>query len=192
MEYGLIAASGWASGLNVYGVALILGLMGRFGGASLPDQLTSTPVLVVAAVLYVVEFVADKIPYLDNAWDAVHTVIRPVAAGWIGLVLAGDAGLSEVLGAGSAGILSLAAHSAKATTRAAVNVSPEPVSNVGLSVLEDGLVAGVVALALANPVVALVVVTVLAVAGLGLVVFLWRALARVWRRIAVRTGGSPP
>lgn len=188
MDIGLIAGAGWAAGLNVYAVALILGLVGRFGGAPMPDQLSSTPVLIGAGILYAVEFFADKVPYLDNIWDAVHTVIRPVAAGAIGYLLAGESGLSEGLGAGTAGVLALAAHSTKATTRAAANVSPEPVSNISLSVFEDGLVAGVVALALAAPVVALVVVIILVILGAWLVFVLWRAVSRVWARLAARTG----
>ncbi|HSJ36261.1 MAG TPA: DUF4126 domain-containing protein [Acidimicrobiia bacterium] len=190
MDLGLIAGTGWASGLNVYAVALILGLMGRFADAPIPDQLTTTPVLIAAGVLYLVEFFADKIPYLDNIWDAIHTVIRPVAAGWIGFLLAGETGLSEVLGAGTSGTMALVAHATKATTRAAVNVSPEPVSNIGLSVFEDGLVAGMVALALANPLLALIVAIIFAVAGVVLVVVLWRGIARVWARIAARTGAG--
>lgn len=187
MDLGLIAGSGWAAGLNVYAVALILGLVGRFSEAPIPDQLTSTPVLIGAAVLYLVEFFADKVPYLDNIWDAIHTVIRPVVAGWIGYLLAGESGLSEALGAGTAGVAALAAHSTKATTRATVNVSPEPVSNITLSVFEDGLAAGVVALALAFPALALIVVVILVIAGAWVVTMLWRALSRVWSRIATRT-----
>lgn len=190
MDLGLIAGTGWASGLNVYAVALILGLMGRFADAPIPDELTTTPILIAAGVLYVIEFVADKIPYLDNIWDAIHTIIRPVAAGWIGFLLAGEAGLSEVLGAGTSGGMALAAHATKATTRAAVNVSPEPVSNIGLSVFEDGIVAGMVALALANPLLALIVAIVFAIAGVALVVVLWKAISRVWARIAERTGAG--
>ncbi|HEX2152652.1 MAG TPA: DUF4126 domain-containing protein [Acidimicrobiia bacterium] len=188
MELGLIAGSGWAAGLNVYGVVLVLGLMGRLTDNALPDQLSSTPVLIAAGVLYAVEFFADKVPYLDNVWDAIHTVIRPVAAGWIGYLLAGEVGMSEALGAGTSGVIALASHSVKATTRAAVNVSPEPASNIALSVLEDGLVAGVVALAVAYPIIALVLVIVLLAAGSWLVFVLWRAIGRVWQRIAVRTG----
>lgn len=188
MDIGLIAGSGWASGLNVYAVALILGLMGRFAEAPIPDQLTTTPVLIAAGVLYVVEFFADKVPYLDNVWDAIHTVVRPVAAGWIGYLLAGETGLSEAVGAGTAGVMALVSHSAKATTRAAVNVSPEPVSNISLSVFEDGLVAGVMVLALANPTIALVVVIVLAILSLWLVFVLGRAVRRVWKRIGQRLG----
>ena len=190
MDLGLIAGTGWASGLNVYAVALILGLMGRFAEAPIPEELTSTPVLIASGTLYLIEFFADKIPYLDNIWDAIHTVIRPVAAGWIGFLLAGEAGLSQVLGAGTSGTLALAAHATKATTRAAVNVSPEPVSNIGLSVFEDGIVAGMVALALAFPLVALIVAVVFAVAGGVLVVKLWRGISRVWARIAARTGAA--
>jgi hypothetical protein len=187
MDLGLIAGTGWASGLNVYAVALILGLVGRLGGAPMPEELTSTPVLVGAGVLYAVEFFADKVPYLDNIWDAVHTVIRPVAAGTIGYWLAGDAGMSEALGAGTSAGLALVSHSTKATTRAAVNVSPEPVSNISLSLFEDGLVAGVVALAVAAPVVALVVVIIFVILGVWLIVKLWRAISRLWARLAART-----
>lgn len=189
MELGLVAGTGWAAGLNVYAVALILGLIGRFGGAPMPEQLTSTPVLIGAGVLYIVEFFADKVPYLDNIWDAVHTIVRPVAAGFLGFLLAGEAGLSEALGAGTAGTLALVSHSTKATTRAAVNVSPEPVSNISLSIFEDGLVAGMVALAVAAPAVALIVVILFVILGVWLMASLWRSVSRLWRRLAERTGG---
>jgi Domain of unknown function (DUF4126) len=183
MDFGLIAGTGWAAGLNVYAVALILGLIGRFGGAPMPEELTSTPVLIGAGVLYAVEFVADKVPYLDNIWDAVHTIIRPAAAGIIGYLLAGETGMSQALGAGAAGAFALAAHSTKATTRAAVNVSPEPMSNISLSIFEDGLVAGMVALAVAAPVVALIVVILFVILGAALVITLWRSFTRLWRRV---------
>ena len=186
MELGLVAASGWAAGLNVYAVVLILGLVGRFADAPVPSELTTAPVLVGAAVLYLVEFVADKVPYLDNVWDMVHTIIRPIVAGVIGYLLAGESGLNEALGAGSASVLALVAHSTKATTRAAVNVSPEPVSNISLSVLEDGIVAGLLAVALANPVVGLVLVAVLVVVGTWLVLRLWRALGRLRSKLSAR------
>lgn len=186
MDLGLIAATGWAAGLNVYAVVLILGLLGRLTDAGIPDPLTSLPVLIGAALMYAVEFVADKVPYLDNIWDAVHTIVRPVAAAWLGYLFAGELDLSPILGAGTSGVTALAAHSTKATTRAAVNVSPEPVSNIALSVFEDGIVAGLVLLAVAAPVVALVVVILLLIAGVWLVMTLWRAVGRVRQRIAAR------
>lgn len=186
MGLGLIAGTGWAAGLNVYAVVLVLGLLGRLGVGDIPEQLTSVPILIAAGVLYLIEFFADKVPYLDNVWDAVHTVIRPVVAGWIGYLLAGEVDLSSALGAGTSGVTALVSHSAKATTRAAVNVSPEPFSNVVLSVFEDGLAAGMVALAVAFPVVALVVTVLLLVGSVWLVAWLWRAISRVWQRIATR------
>ena len=94
MPFGTIAASGWASGLNLYGTALILGLAGRLGWAENPAQLQSTWFLVLVGVLYAVEFVVDKVPWLDSAWDAVHTVIRPVGGALLGVALAHDAGSS--------------------------------------------------------------------------------------------------
>lgn len=183
MELGLIAGSGLASGLNVYAVVVVLGLLGRLGVGDIPDELTSVPALIGAGVLYLVEFFADKVPYLDNVWDAIHTVVRPVAAGWIGYLLAGELGLSAGLGAGTSAGAALVAHSAKATTRAAVNISPEPFSNAFLSVFEDVSAAGVVALAVASPAVALVVTALLVIGGVALVVWLWKAIFRVWRRI---------
>jgi hypothetical protein len=188
---GLIAASGWTSGLNLYGTALLLGLAGRFGWAEMPDQLEQTWVLVVLGVLYALEFVVDKIPWLDSAWDAVHTVIRPVGGAVLGGLLAHDAGSSEVVAAMLGGTFSLTAHSAKASTRAMANTSPEPVSNVALSLGEDGMVAAMVALALAYPVVAGVVAVMFALASAVVAVVLFkavRALSRRWRSRAA-TGG---
>lgn len=189
MPFGLVAASGWASGLNLYGTALLLGLAGRFGWAETPAGLQETWVLVLLASLYAVEFVVDKVPWLDSAWDAIHTVIRPVGGALLGAALAHDAGSSEVLSGLVAGGFSLTAHGAKATTRATVNTSPEPFSNVALSLGEDGLVAGMVALALAYPVVAGVVAVVLAVASVGIFWAFVRAIRRLQRRWRARRSG---
>jgi len=196
MPFGTIAASGWASGLNLYGTALILGLAGRLGWAENPAQLQSTWFLVLVGVLYAVEFVVDKVPWLDSAWDAVHTVIRPVGGALLGVALAHDAGSSEVLAGLVAGGFSLTAHGAKASTRATANLSPEPVSNVALSIGEDGVVAGLMALALAYPAVAGVVAVVLVLASLGVIYAFARAvrgLRRRWReRRAARASGVGP
>jgi hypothetical protein len=184
---GLIAGSGWASGLNLYLVTLVLGLSGRLGWSDVPAVLTRTDVLVIAGILFFVEFAADKIPYLDNLWDALHTVIRPLGAAALGYVIAGDSeSIGEAMGALVAGALALSSHSAKASTRAAANTSPEPVSNLALSVFEDGVAASVVALAVAFPLVALVVVILLTAASVWVVWRLWsafrRILSRLWRR----------
>lgn len=189
MPFGLIAASGWSSGLNLYGTALLLGLAGRFGWAEIPTELEQTWVLVVLGVLYALEFVVDKIPLLDSAWDAVHTVIRPVGGALLGGLLAHDAGSSEVVAAMLGGTFSLTAHSAKASTRAMANTSPEPVSNVALSLGEDGIVAAMVALALAYPVVAGVVAVVFAFASAAVAVVLFKAVRAVTRRWRSRGSG---
>ena len=182
--FGVIAGAGWASGLNLYLVTLVLGLSGRLGWSDVPDALTRTDVLVVAGVLFLVEFVADKVPYVDNLWDSAHTVIRPLGAAAIGAVLAGEASsVGTALGALVAGALALDAHAAKATTRVAANASPEPFSNIALSLFEDGLVVGLVVLAVTYPVVTVVVIAVLVVAATAVTVALWRVARRLRRRL---------
>lgn len=187
---GLIAGSGWASGLNLYLVTLVLGMSGRLGWADIPEVLTRTDVLVVTGVLFAVEFAADKVPYLDNVWDAIHTVVRPLGAAAIGYVIAGESGsVGEAMGAIVAGALAVSSHSAKASTRATVNVTPEPVSNLTLSVFEDGLATGVTVLALAFPVVAFVVVLVLAAVSVWIAWKLWAGIRRVAARWSRRPRG---
>jgi hypothetical protein len=185
----LLAGSGWASGLNVYLVVLLLGVAGRTGLAEVPDALVRTDVLAIAGVLFALEFVIDKLPWLDSAWDTFHTAIRPLGAAAIGLLLTGEVETwQQVTGALGAGGLATAAHAAKATTRVAINTSPEPVSNVVVSVAEDGLVAMVVALAIANPILAIVVVLVLVLAGATLTIVLWRSVRRALARRRRRRG----
>jgi hypothetical protein len=182
MPWGVIAGSGWASGLNVYATVLLLGLAGRLGWAETPTQMQTTPVLVVAGVLYAIEFVVDKIPYLDNIWDSAHTFIRPLGAAWIAGLMAGDTTwTSKPVAALTAAAFSLSSHGAKATTRAAVNVSPEPFSNIFLSLAEDGFVAAMVGLALSQPRVAGITAIVLAAICLLVVVKLAKFVRRIFR-----------
>jgi hypothetical protein len=184
---GLIAGSGWASGLNLYLVALLLGAAGRLGWADIPDVLTRLDVMIVAGALFVVEFVVDKVPYLDNIWDAIHTVVRPLGAAALGLVVAGQSeSIGAALGALVAGALAFDAHAAKASTRVVVNASPEPVSNIALSLFEDVGVAALVALAITYPLVTIVVVAVLVVAATALTIWLLRIMRRSWRSVASR------
>jgi hypothetical protein len=190
----LAAALGWASGLRLYLTVLLVGLAGRWGGLELPPGLAvlaSTPVLGVAAALTAVEFLADKIPLIDSAWDALHTIIRiPAGAALVaGLVggWAGDAGQSwQVIAALIGGGLAATAHTAKASTRAAANTSPEPFSNLALSLAGDVAVPGMLWLAWAHPFVFFpLLVTALAV----MAVAIWfcfkfiRALARRFRPV---------
>lgn len=190
----LVVSSGWASGVNAYLLVLVLGVADRVAGiGQVPDVLARTDVLVVAGVLYAVEFVADKVPFVDSTWDAVSTAIRPTVGAVVAVLLAGEVSTLEqalyaVLGGGTA----LASHTVKAGLRLAVNTSPEPVTNVAASITEDLTVLGVVLLAISYPWIALAVVVVLLVAGLALLVVLLRRARgglRRWRERRERRAG---
>ncbi|WP_405004260.1 DUF4126 domain-containing protein [Kitasatospora purpeofusca] len=177
----LIFTSGLASGINAYAVVLLLGLLGRFGGAdSVPPALERTDVLIAAAVLFLLEAVADKIPYLDTVWDAVHTVIRPIAGATVGALIAAastDPGsLGEVAAGAMGGTTALVSHLVKASLRMAVNTSPEPASNIVVSLAEDISVAGLVTLAIFHPWLAASISAVLLLVGILLV---WFAINRI-------------
>lgn len=206
---GLVSGAGFASGLSLYATVFLLGLAGRFLGATpVPDELTSTGVLVVAAILTLLEFVADKVPWLDSVWDGIHTIVRPLGAAWLGVVLvdgqplfsdsaaaaaaAAEGGSGGVAAGLLSAVLASIAHGAKASTRVAVNASPEPVSNPVVSLAEDGLVGVLVYVSLAHPLLALVVVGVLVVVSVGVVVGLWRSLRRVLRRRRQRHDAGVP
>jgi Domain of unknown function (DUF4126) len=169
----------------MYFVAAVLGVAGRLDWIDAPSFLEQGWMIVVAAGLFVVEFVVDKIAWLDSGWDAVHTVLRPVAGAW--LVTNVEVELdSTVLLAMTGGTLAISAHAAKASTRAAVNLSPEPASNVVVSLAEDGLVAAVMFLALAFPEVAAVVAIVLTVLSLLVAWVLFRVVHRATARLRRR------
>ncbi|MGW4626673.1 DUF4126 domain-containing protein [Streptomyces rubiginosohelvolus] len=184
----LVFTSGWASGINAYAVVLLLGLFGATGVSDeVPAALQRTDVLVVAGVLFLCEAVADKIPYVDSVWDTAHTVVRPVAGAVVAALLAGESGSLPELAAGAiGGSTALMSHLVKAGTRMAVNTSPEPFGNVGMSVAEDLGVAGVITFAIFNPVAAAVIAAVLLVLGIVAVFFLASRIRRFLRRRAQR------
>jgi hypothetical protein len=184
----LVFTSGWASGVNAYAVVLLLGLFGATGlSDDVPETLQRPEVLVVAGLLFLCEAVADKIPYVDSAWDAVHTVIRPVAGAWVGALLAGQSGsLSDVAAGLIGGSTALASHTVKAGTRMAVNASPEPFSNIVLSLAEDLGVAGIVTFAVFHPEAAAIIAGLLLAAGLVVLYFLISRIRRFRHRRAQR------
>jgi hypothetical protein len=179
-----VLASGWASGVNAYLCVIVLGLFGRIGGVeAVPEALTRTDVLVVAGVLYLLEFVTDKIPYVDSAWDAISTAIRPTVGAVIGLLAAGDAAtLEQALLAVAGGGAALASHLVKGGLRLVVNTSPEPVTNSAVSLGEDLAVAAVATLVVVAPYVAFGIAAALLVAGAVLLAVLWTRVRRGWRR----------
>jgi Domain of unknown function (DUF4126) len=187
-----VITSGWASGLNVYATILVTGLLGRYGGVEgVPDVLQRTDVLLAAGALAAIEFVADKIPYVDSVWDTVHTAIRPTLGAIVGALLGGEAAdLSSATGAVLGGGTALLTHASKAGLRLAVNASPEPFSNVALSLAENTAVVGVILFSVDHPWAALAIALTLLGGGMLFVVLLFRRVLRSWQRLWDR-GGRP-
>jgi hypothetical protein len=184
---GLALGAGFSSGLNLYATIATLGLLQRFGVIHLPTQLQVLGhpwVLGIAIGLYVVEFLADKIPLVDTVWDAVHTVIRPPAAALLAYGAAGAAPPEWRWGAALlAGGVALTSHGSKASIRAAANTSPEPFSNWALSLGEDTLAVWLTWLATVHPAATVVVVVVLLVLAAFVIFHLFRFLRRAVRRL---------
>ncbi len=170
----------FAAGINLYATVAILGLASRFDWVSLPPQFAvfdNDLVIGAAVVMYVIEFVADKIPWVDSMWDAAHTVIRPVGGALIAVATLGQAsptveGLAALLG----GTLAAGTHFSKAGTRAVANASPEPFTNWILSIGEDLFVVGLGMLALKYPAAAAVVVAICVVVMITFATWIIRAV----------------
>ena len=191
----LAAALGWASGFRLYAAVFLAGLAGWMGWIALPAglQILQHPgVLFASGFMLFAEFFADKIPFVDSAWDAVHTLIRipagaALAAGALGADSQAMGWIAAILG----GSLAATSHATKMTTRAAVNTSPEPFSNIGVSLVEDGLVVFMLWLSATHPVafaIALIVSIVLAVI---LLVVLVKFLRKVLRGVSGFFKGRP-
>ena len=190
----LAAALGWASGFRLYAVVFLVGMMGVLGWMPLPPGLTMLQhpvVLLVSGFMLMVEFFADKVPWLDSAWDAVHAFIRvPAGAALAFGVFAADNATMAIAAGLLGGPLSATALATKMTTRAAVNTSPEPFSNWGLSFFEDGLVVAVVWLATQYPVAFGIALVVMVIVSVLLLVVLFKFLRAVVRRLSSFFSGS--
>ena len=177
---GTALGAAWTSGINLYATVAVLGLLQRFGGVRLPgglDGLDNWWVIGVALFLYVIEFVADKVPYVDTVWDAIHTFIRIPAGALMAFATTKELAPSlQIVALLLGGSLALSTHGTKATLRAAANTSPEPVTNWTLSLVEDVLAIGAIAVAVFHPYVILVVILIF------LLILAW-ILPKVWRRL---------
>src|SRR6185295_2621672 len=166
---GLAMGASWVSGINLYAGVATLGLLGRFAHLNLPGELsvvTNWWVIGVAIGLYVIEFFADKVPLIDSAWDAIHTFIRVPAGAVLAAAAFGEFEKSvQIIAFLLGGGLALSSHGTKAATRAAINTSPEPASNITASLAEDVVAVGSMALAPFYPVVVIVIVTIAVVAA---------------------------
>ncbi len=189
-----LLSTGWASGVNAYLTVALLGVLGRAGVGPVPDELESTTVIAVASALFAIEFIVDKVPWLDSVWDSVHTAIRPAVGSFVGLAFAGDdgkTGIDEALAAAGSGGTALTSHAIKAGIRLAINASPEPASNIVMSLTEDTLVFVVAGFAINHPVLAASIATVLLIIGIAVVTILWKTIRRVLAKRR-RERGDPP
>lgn len=188
----LALGAAWASGINLYATVLVLGLLGSTGLVDLPaglDPLTNPLVLVIAGVVYVIEFFADKIPGIDSIWDTVHTFIR-IPAG--ALMAAGaTVGLGEdymvALALLGGAAMAAGSHATKAGSRAVINTSPEPFSNWAASIFEDMLVVAGLSLALFNPTLFLGFLLLFVLFAIWLIPKIWRGMRQLYQRFTGRS-----
>jgi hypothetical protein len=185
--FAQVVALAFASGLNVYATIAVLGLTEHYHLVALPEQFRAfdhPAVIGLALAMYLVEFVADKIPWFDSVWDAVHTVVRPIGGALVAVNAMGDASpFATALAALLGGSIAMTTHVTKAGTRAAVNTSPEPFSNWLLSLTEDAVAIALSYMALRHPYAAAAIAIVLLVAFITMASFI---VAWVRRRVARR------
>ena len=178
----LAMGTAWTSGINLYATVAALGIAGRSEMIQLPPELqvlTHPAVIAIACIMYVIEFFADKVPYVDSGWDALHTFIRVPAGAVLAAKALGDMNPALELAAVLAGgTVALAAHGTKATMRLAINTSPEPFSNWTASVTEDVAVLGSIWMIFNHPILMLILV----LSFLALVVWLVPKLFRIAKR----------
>jgi hypothetical protein len=196
----LTLGASWASGINLYAAILVLGLAGASGAVDLPaglDILSDPMVLLAAGAMYLVEFVTDKVPGVDTAWDGLSTFVRIPAGAMMAMGAAGDLGpAADVVVALLGGGVAAASHAAKAGTRVLINTSPEPFTNWTASVAEDLGVLGGLLLALQHPAVFLVLLALFFLLLIWLLPRLWRGIRGLFRAIGRlfgrRSEGDPP
>lgn len=191
----IAAALGWASGMRLYLVVFLTGIAGFFGWVDLPQGLKvlqHPAMLGASGFMLFVEFFADKIPGVDTLWDLVHTVVRiPAGAALAASVFGADQATWAMAAALMGGTLAATSHVAKATTRAAANTSPEPFSNIGLSLLGDAFVPAALWLSWTHPVVLAVVLVIALIVAIALIVVFARFLRALARRAATLLRGRP-
>lgn len=191
----LASGLAWASGIRLYAVLFFAGALGRFGYVELPTDLQwlgHPLVIAVSGLLSMLEFAADKVPGLDSLWDAVHTFIRIPAGALLAAATLGQHDAVVTLAAAlSGGALASGAHLTKAASRALINTSPEPFSNVAASTTEDALVIGALWAALFHPTVFLALLLVFVAVTLWLLPRLWRGLRKVFQRVSALLGTGP-
>ena len=185
---GVLLGSSWMSGVNLYLTISILGIVNRLGWIDLPGNLDviSHPLIIIVAVfLFAVEFFADKIPYVDSAWDSVHTFIRPIGGAALAYMATSNVGpVVQIPVALLCGSVAMDSHLTKATTRVAINASPEPVTNSVASVTEDALVLSVCWLIIRHPIIAGILVVLFIIFSIWFLKKMFRFLKKALRFIS--------
>lgn len=183
------------SGINLYLVVAVVGIAIRSGWLELASDydglliLGNPWIIGLACGLFVIEFVADKIPWLDSIWDLVHTFIRPIGGVLLALAAIGQMDPLVATGAGLvAGVATLSTHGVKSGVRALLNLSPEPISNSVASVTEDGLVLGGLSIVALSPWLALIVFTLVVISAISICFWLWKKIRQIYRMKSARLG----
>jgi hypothetical protein len=180
----LLLGGSWASGINMYMTTAGLGIAHRMGWLTLPGQLDTLShpgIIGLAILMYAVEFVADKIPFVDSLWDSIHTFIRPVGGGILGYMALGEATpLLQSVAALMTGSIALSSHLTKATARIAVNSVPTGIGNSVASVTEDAGVFGVLYLIVKHPIIATIVVVALIIFSIWFLRIMFRFLRKIF------------
>ena len=190
-QYLVLLLAGWSSGVNLYLTIALLGLSGRFGWIDLPGglEVISHPLVIAAAIfMYVIEFVADKVPFVDSAWDAIHTFIRPSGAALMGFLAGQENGpaVQAALAVLTGGI-ALDMHTVKASSRLAINTSPEPFSNIAASLAEDAAVIFLFWFFVKHPIIASLIILLILIGTFFILRMLWRFVLRLFRGPQAKT-----
>ncbi|OQA58236.1 MAG: hypothetical protein BWY42_00198 [Candidatus Omnitrophica bacterium ADurb.Bin277] len=189
-ELLVLTLGAWAAGISVYLAVGLLGLSGHFGWIQLPGGLAifANPIIFsLAFIVFSIEFIADKIPYVDSMWDSVHTVIRPLGGFGIGYLAGTEHGpMIQTIYMMLAGTMTLNMHTAKAAGRLAINTSPEPFSNIAASTAEQSLVVAMFWFFIQHPVIAVIVIIGILILAFLIIRMLWRFVKKLFG-----SGGSP-
>ena len=194
-NYAILLLVGWTSGISIYLTVAILGISARAGWIDLPGGLAtlSHPFIIgLAIILYLIEFVADKVPYVDSMWDSAHTFIRPVGAAMAGYMAGNQNGpMTQTVLALVTGTIALDSHALKASSRLAINTSPEPFSNIAASIAEHSFVFFLFWFFIKHPVLACLLIFLLIVLSFFILKMLWKFVRMVFTRIFGMTKKQP-
>jgi len=183
---GALLGGSWASGVNLYLTIAVLGILDKMNVLSLPGDLEviSNPFIIgIAIVIYLIEFFADKIPLVDSAWDSIHTFIRPIGGAALSYMAMADMGpVAQIPAALLSGTIAMDSHLTKATTRAAINTSPEPFTNSVASVSEDAMVVGVIWMIVKHPIIAGIAVILFVLFSIWFLKMMFKFVKKIFSR----------